>query len=371
MKSHGRIRFVWLGSAIVALSLCGGLAVRSQSVSSEPAKPVSKAGASTPLRVDQPTVILEKDFGVLRPHEEVTGTFELTNSTNSVWTLKQIQNSCSCTTASISKKRLQPGDTSKITVAYKAGGSTQDAVKLLRVDFMEADSPVALLTIKAKIRKPLSVSVSDLQIRTSGEAQTGAGSFEVFNYTATRWPSVRVKSSVEWLAVEAARIESAPGKLTNGEPLEVWRVSIVVAMAGGNYGRQRGDVEVEAAGVAGGAVIIPVSVDVVRPLNAVPESLFLGSVPAGKPVRKSVRLIATPGEMPIRLDELQISTESKLISNLEIEDVAARTFRLHAEFAPSNIGLIEGAISVRLRGQLRDLVTIRFQANVIAEESSL
>lgn len=370
MKSLGRIRHVWLGSAIVALSLCGGFAIHSQSGSPAPVKSFAAAPTLVLSESGPKTIVLEKDFGLLRPNEEVTGTFELKNTADTVWTLKQIQNSCSCTTASISKKRLQPGETSEIAVVYHAGGSTQDAVKHLRVDFTEADAPVALLTIKAKIRKPLSASVADLQVRTSGDQQAGKGAFEVFNYTTAPWPTPRVTPSVDWLTAEVSKIDSEPGTVTNGEPLEGWRVDVAADMQRREYGRHRGDLRVEAGDASENVITLPVTVDVVRPLNAVPESLFLGSVPAGKTVQKSVRLIATAGAKPIRLDNLQVSSESKLVSNLELEDVATRTFRLQAVFTPEKAGLTEGTISIRLRGQTKDLVTIRFQANVIAGELS-
>ena len=129
---------------------------------------------------------LNHDFGVLlNPvNDAVSHEFEITNNTDSVWTLKEIVNTCSCTVSDITSETILPGKTEKILLVYKpVGDGTFDDQRKSLVIFEEEIAPRFILGVSSRVRDPMTIRPKLLSWSRVGMGQTRHDSFEVQNYS--------------------------------------------------------------------------------------------------------------------------------------------------------------------------------------------
>jgi len=60
----------------------------------------------------------EHDFALIRPGNEQTHRFDITNTSSEVWTVKEIQTNCSCTVPTITAQTIEPGKMESVDVIY-------------------------------------------------------------------------------------------------------------------------------------------------------------------------------------------------------------------------------------------------------------
>ena len=114
---------------------------------------------------------LHHKFGVVKTNSRLTHAFEIRNDSSETWKLAEVRTACKCTLLEPEKTSLSPGEKGSFTVQYDTSAKSGDQSKSIFVTFDSEKAPKFMLTVTAKIRKDLFVSVNDLRF---GEIFTGA-----------------------------------------------------------------------------------------------------------------------------------------------------------------------------------------------------
>ncbi|TAN32523.1 DUF1573 domain-containing protein [Patescibacteria group bacterium] len=103
-------------------------------------KPASDNAPRPRAKIENPAF----DFGEIVFGVMATHTFKLFNNGNAPLEIKRVATSCSCTTAEVSKKMIEPGQSAEISVRYdtKAMGSGPHGVGLQeRIIYIKTNDP--------------------------------------------------------------------------------------------------------------------------------------------------------------------------------------------------------------------------------------
>lgn len=93
------------------------------------------------------------DFGDVIPEDILQHTFILTNESDVVLNIKQVNTSCGCTASEVKKKQLQPGESTDIDVTFKAKGYNGAVQQYVYVNTDSIDNSVIRYIIKANVVK--------------------------------------------------------------------------------------------------------------------------------------------------------------------------------------------------------------------------
>lgn len=85
------------------------------------------------------------------------GAFKYQNTGKQVVHFTSIHPSCGCTTATLKKNDVAPGESGEITATFKVGSSTGVQQKTVRVETDDPSQPVTTLTLRAVIPQLLDV----------------------------------------------------------------------------------------------------------------------------------------------------------------------------------------------------------------------
>jgi hypothetical protein len=87
-----------------------------------------------------------------KPGEPVAvGSFKYKNEGKETVHIKSVHTSCGCTTASLKKDDVGPGEDGEITATFKIGASTGTVQKTVQVETDDFTQPMTVLTLKAVI----------------------------------------------------------------------------------------------------------------------------------------------------------------------------------------------------------------------------
>ena len=92
------------------------------------------------------------DFGNVYEGEKMSHVFTFTNTGKSPLLISSTSASCGCTSSSVSKAPIKPGESSSIEVFFDSKGKNGDVTNTVRVASNAYPSP-AVLTIKAHVKK--------------------------------------------------------------------------------------------------------------------------------------------------------------------------------------------------------------------------
>lgn len=90
------------------------------------------------------------DFGTLSSGDQVTHTFEFTNTGNADLVITQVKPSCGCTSPSWSKDPVKPGDKGKIEVGFNSTGMAGQVTKTITI-LANTQPTTKVLTISAEV----------------------------------------------------------------------------------------------------------------------------------------------------------------------------------------------------------------------------
>jgi hypothetical protein len=90
------------------------------------------------------------DFGSLSSGDQVTHTFEFTNTGNADLVITQVKPSCGCTSPSWSKEPVKPGEKGKIEVGFNSTGMAGQVTKTITI-LANTQPTTKVLTISAEV----------------------------------------------------------------------------------------------------------------------------------------------------------------------------------------------------------------------------
>ncbi|MDF1514110.1 MAG: DUF1573 domain-containing protein [Anaerolineae bacterium] len=83
----------------------------------------------------------ETDFGTVPNTDLVTRIFEVRNTGEGKLDITQLSTSCSCTTATLSKDKINPGDVANLTITFDPGAHNGATGQFMRQVFIESNDP--------------------------------------------------------------------------------------------------------------------------------------------------------------------------------------------------------------------------------------
>jgi len=316
----------------------------------------------------QPTKVVKRDsdpflhdFGMLHPKDEVSHRFEITNSADVPWTVKEIQTNCSCTVPTISAETIQPGKTEWVNVVYHAGSANADDKRTVYVAFTEP-GPVVPLTVKAKIREPITVTQREIVLEAPYQQKGREYFVEVRNYDERPWESLELTTKADWFTVESHKLAVVSSEMGLQE---VWR--IVVAPKAQHL---KPDWYQEMLDITanGRTKSIPIRLRVISKLDVRPEQLFFGIVEPNSVTKKTLLLTFRDDIRPM----VDVSTDLGDVVSWQWITQESTTWILEVSFRAKGItGVIEGSLSLTFPDSDIDAKRIALKAMIKERTSDL
>jgi hypothetical protein len=233
---------------------------------------------------------LSKDFGSVPRGTILSHQFTCTNTTNQPLHVASLRTSCVCTTATLAKSGLQPGESAILQVSidtHKFSGSRVFTVIVL-LDQPTVQEVRILLT--ATSREDITVEPGQLAFGRVKKG-TAATATAIIEYHGTAdWQITAVENDNGYLHAEVQRIKSrtAPivyqleAKLREDTPVGAWH----------------GDIWLKTNDVSTPKIRVPMVVEIESLLTATPSEVSLGTVERGS---KSEKRVVIRGPAPFKV----------------------------------------------------------------------
>lgn len=95
----------------------------------------------------------EWDFGKVKQDQVLKHDFVFKNETKGILKITGVNTSCGCTASSADKQSLNPGESTKINVAFNSKKYLGEVKQHIYVNTDNADSPITKFVIKAEVLK--------------------------------------------------------------------------------------------------------------------------------------------------------------------------------------------------------------------------
>jgi len=99
----------------------------------------------------------EAEFGTAPNTDPVTRVFEVRNTGDGVLDITGLSTSCSCTTATLSKERLEPGDVADLTVTFDPAthnGATGQFMRQVFIRSSDPETPEKVFSFRITVVEP-------------------------------------------------------------------------------------------------------------------------------------------------------------------------------------------------------------------------
>jgi hypothetical protein len=96
------------------------------------------------------------------------------------------------------------------------------------------------LVVLARVRSPLNVVPTDLNLGGVGTDSVKESHFEVQNFSEEIWQGIEVHSSGKWMSASVTPIHVERKLVPEGQPRQVWRVIVQSSRDGLRAGPHRG-----------------------------------------------------------------------------------------------------------------------------------
>ncbi|MEX2121948.1 MAG: DUF1573 domain-containing protein [Pirellulales bacterium] len=278
---------------------------------------------------------LSHDLGVVAPYTTHTCRFSIPNRTNSLWTFKQVDVTCTCTVPRISGTAIEPGGHGYVDVRYRAPSKEFDDQRLLHVHFAERGAPAISLQVRAKVRELISFSSPAILFGAIGSNANAQAHFDILNYSVTPWSSVRVLPTAEWLTCDIRPELSLNPSAGPGGPRQAWRVIVNVRTKDLDIGPHQGHIDVAVQTSNGPLVRRQKAIlEVYPPVTVVPSQLFFGQIAARESVARKLLLRFIARELPDTVRHIHIRHDVGDELTVTTERISNTMHQVVAELAP-------------------------------------
>ena len=116
---------------------------------------LTACGPAPAGRIDLPAT--EAEFGTAPNTTPVTRVFEVRNTGDGVLDITGLSTSCSCTTATVSKESLEPGDVADLTVTFDPAthsGATGQFMRQVFIRSTDPETPETVFTFRITVVEP-------------------------------------------------------------------------------------------------------------------------------------------------------------------------------------------------------------------------
>jgi len=229
----------------------------------------------------------EKDFGVSPKGTVLIHYFRFTNNTKNTVTLGQPRVSCGCVTPALSKNTLAPGETAAVIAYMDTRRIPQAGVTKTVIVYVPFHSPVfeeVALKVTTVTRDDLMMSPDTVAF---GAVTRGKGAKATTKVTFTsdaNWEVKKASSTGAYVKPEF-KLASRNGTTVTYEVT----ATLDKDCPAGNW---MSDIYLETSNAAVAKLRIPVTVNVVQPVAAKPETVSFGDVKMGSAPEQTVTIQA-------------------------------------------------------------------------------
>ena len=136
--------------------------------------PVVDVQAQT-LTMDEPTF----DFGEINDINLVFKTVTLTNTGDAELEIMRVKGTCGCTTGKLEKTRLEPGESTSLTIQFLPGTYDGLVSKAVKIASNDPDSKISTITFTATVSPFLRVTPKIIELEWDAEAGGYTGTTRV------------------------------------------------------------------------------------------------------------------------------------------------------------------------------------------------
>lgn len=225
------------------------------------------------------------DFGTTPKGTVLVHYFRFTNTTNQTMTLGSPRVSCGCTSAGLSKNTLAPGESAAV-IAYMDTRRipTPNTTKsvLIYVPFLAPAQEEVVLRVQTVARDDLMMSPDTLAIGTVTKGQIGKANTKVTFMSDPNWKITEATSTGAYIKADLKE-ESRSGSLVTYEVTAI----LDKDCPAGNW---TSDINLKTSNPSVGKLRIPVTVNIITPVAANPESVAFGNLAVGTSTEKKLTL---------------------------------------------------------------------------------
>ena len=327
--SHG-LHWLWpLG--LLTLVGCG-----TGSAQSDPATTNLSVPSGPPsLVVVQPN----RNLGVVELGKRVE-TFEISNSGGSDLTIKSLRKSCGCVQVELSRTTIPPGQSSRLQLTISPRQPEQRAASIT-IESNDPVSPDSRVVVEWVARGAVHADREKLEfgiVRPGVPSRLTLHVEKDANKVSTLCKTI-VKSTPTGVLQAHLKSETVtPNKRT-----EAWDITL---QADETLTESSGRLYLSFAGEDHGDILIPVSWQLRKAVQATPGSLFLGVGTPGETITKSVELTSDPG-IPLKVMKAD-HQDGKIDFQARLVELNAETTRVEIDATlPSTVGSYLGKLKVQ------------------------
>lgn len=158
---------------------------------------------------DSSRLVLEHNFGVIRPMDRVSHRFQIHNTTSVPYVLEGVSTTCSCTIVRPSKSTILSGETVGVDLEFDVGNihGLKQSAAFLR--FNEANVEIR---VRAQVKDAMEAQPRNLMFSNSDPTK-----ITIDNFSGDKWGDVRVVEAPAWIDVgrfqrKPAAVEGARGR---------------------------------------------------------------------------------------------------------------------------------------------------------------
>jgi len=309
------------------------------------------------------TTRLEHDFGLLRPGEKVRHRFDIPNDSDQDWTFKKFHINCICTVGHVSGPQVAARDTGWVDLEYRAPSSNSDDQRAIQIEFDESSVPPISLRVKARIRQPVTVTPAELNLSRVGRGQIEERFFEVHNFSEHDWTTISASAKAPWLSVTTTSVPAGEDRL---EPRQIWRVVVRARTDKLPSGRHEGQVHVKPVSDDSlESLAVPVMLVVASPVDAIPGSMFFGTVHPGESSTRKVLLSFASTSARAAAESIRLEHDLGYALDLSCAVNSDRFLELSGVLSPSAPrGIVQGRIIISFGQQTLPRLEIPVTARV-------
>lgn len=289
------------------------------------------------------TIVLEHDFGVVRPGERLRRLFTVENPSGRPWKLQKVTRTCTCSVARATGETIDAGASQEFEFLYRAPSQRSDDSESVFLAFDPDDAPKIELRVKARVRDPLTATPAAVDLGQLAIGKSTRRTLRIENFGEQDWTNLQALSASEWATVERVVLERS----ASTPPRQVWLVECLFRNSGLEPTLHQGQLRLVAAG-AEIARDVPLSVVSVGPVSAVPSTLMFGTVRRNAAAQASVLLSFTGIQPPESPDDIGVSCNLPCDLRLQWKEITQDRWRLTAHMAPEEHSgdLISGKVTL-------------------------
>jgi hypothetical protein len=299
----------------------------------------------------------DKDFGVSAKGTVLVHYFRFTNTTNQTVTVGQPRVSCGCVTPALTKNRLAPGESAAVVAYMDTRRIPHAGVTKSVFIYVPFQSPVfeeVALKVTTVTRDDLLMSPDTLALGTVTKGKTAQVSTKVTFTSDANW-TIKKASSTGAFVLPEFKLASRNGTTVTYDVT----ATLDKECPAGNW---TSDIFLETSNGAVAKLRLPVTVNVVAPVAASPETVSFGSLKMGTATEQKVTIQSSK---PFKI--LEVKGADDQITVKVDSDVAQATHTVTISASPKAAGGLTRKIEIVTDNKDQPTVIVPVTAKVVAK----